>query len=826
MALTQKKKKTINLEMMFNKSSSTTAKVTSTTTWANVHKHVRNKNYWLRSLYYNEQKIRCTQMVGDVLPMKDLENNSRIKIHGVESTMIKTFVFVRENTDWNTWTKVLKQRSGKTPKSQHKWKLNINTTFGEIRTKVAKYYHMNAFNIEIWLQTQTKSKQRLHWLYNFSASRPSWDQTLKDVMYKSMSLDSKYLYIKFEFVVYNVNNFDRMIRYYANETIQSPEDEWISKLARYKLSIYAPNQKGMDVNPSCIPTMTILYNKHWKAKQLISKILQYLLYNQVFGTVYFAFILKYFASINNDPKLSIRRLLSTLTPKQFVLCVDTKDKVPVTYRMNQIYTFPRKFRGQSVTDIRLQCLSPHDPFVQPSLYKPLWIHFQSKHKTSKVCYRMLIHEEDTFEDMISNQISQYLYTNNQNNAPLSFDHIINTYRFELSGYPKPLTQLKDKMCDIMNTKSRLNIQLLETEKVTSCILWTETQLNLSKIQYIASDCHAFGYSFTQIASKYDIETIANAMQWIHSHIIYCIGTRQFQIVFSRLLLGRLAIGFYVYNMSFLDGDGDDTRGQIMNNISTKLHTLHHIVSIDENGSSIDYAVRVGWAACASCLCFAQGHDCGSIQSILQFQIWLLKHQYQSGIGLGSPTLDPFCLPYIIGNTPMERNQIKYILQKLWDLFDHVVTVTIDGEDLMWLLKPIQHCYTVLQMDMNDISIEFQRRIYQMNDQILQTRLMIVLDLILSEIQEAQRKTPEQCEDLNGRIDAQDCVLRGVFEEESEMFVLKYTVRGLQCAWCSRKDKRLKRCDQCNQAWYCCRIHQKLHWDTHRVKHVFHFENKY
>eukprot|EP01083_Nonionella_stella_P198366 728352_1 len=172
-----------------------------------------------------------------------------------EETLVHTALIVRESvTDWDVWVSSLFKKYKneirdipytddmllkRLSKSKHRWKLNKSTTFGQIRSKLSNYYNINPFNIEIWLQTITKKAGIIS--FSGSDTRVFWDETI-DNYNKQLITDSneqKWLFLKFEFVAYNIRLFDAMTLYH---TAEKHRKHMCSPLALFRIAFYAPNQ--------------------------------------------------------------------------------------------------------------------------------------------------------------------------------------------------------------------------------------------------------------------------------------------------------------------------------------------------------------------------------------------------------------------------------------------------------------------------------------------------------------------------------------------------------------------------------------------------------
>eukprot|EP01084_Bolivina_argentea_P197531 338496_1 len=777
-------------------------KVKSTTLWVKVfdafRSHVCPNNVLasLQFIYEGKDISRMgTKHIIDII-IYDIDSDE-ITID-IYDKYISTHILVRENTGWDTWksswSSLWFERS---MKSSHIYRLKRDTTIDDIRIKLAKYYHLNAFNIEIWVPNLSDDKQKLLWNYKLDR-RTYWDATIDEIVKKSTVASSKHLYLKFEFVAYDVRNLKNMIQTSKHSRV----------MAFYELTICTPNYTGLETD-ILIP-LKIIYKKNWKAKQIISKILRFFNTNFIYGLVYFKCILNYLGKSQMTTAIMLHRIKQ----KQFVICQDLINRTPNTWRMNQLYkgmnykqdllSISRKFR--------LLFLENNDPFVMKSFYKPLWVVFCYKYKRSDNCCRVLLKKNDTLKDIVTRHLSKHIRS--IKNSDISFEAITNMCTFILSGYMQIL-ELDTKIYDIINHKSKLLISIQRNTKIASkkremCVY--RLNLTYSSIQCMGEYCSKMEYNVDNILLKYNGETILNAIDLIEAKKIY---QHEYRCL-SRLLITAAAIYFErCCNNSITTSMIPFNRDTPVHIAQRCLQKLDHFLVVRDVGSVVEYAVKVRYANYICILHAYLSTESLVLKNILFFQLWLIKHRYVSRVFTQEPLLAielTKCVEFKF------VTNMQHIIKTLWNCFDVIRADLNDrgqidcyeqgGKVLLDVVTCLRFCYGVCKVNANDIVMKMCKKIYQINCISLQS---ILVKKALSNTLEnrPKNKMDDHLFDVENLSLEIDC-----FRISGCMNWLKQMVRGLKCEWCNIQNKTLKCCKGCKNVWYCCRKHQKFHWKYH------------
>eukprot|EP01084_Bolivina_argentea_P180683 312157_1 len=723
----------------------------------------------------------------------------------------------------------------KLAKSTHKWKLKKDATFGKIRIRLGKYYNINPYNIEIWIRSKLGKNKTKQWVYDLQ-DRGLSEDSIEDRRLLTDAFQRQYMFVKFEIVAYDIRNFDKMIS--NSKMSPQPKNNVISELAAlFDFDFYTPNDNMFDTKPTL--RMKIIHKKNWKAKEIISKILKYCINNPLYGYVYFESILKY----TND-KFSMQ-MLTQLKPHQFVLCEKQTGKAaraPKTWRVNQIYKMPTNYSPILHTHFELLFLNSNDPMTGPSLFKSLWVCFQSeKHKSNNnICCRILLQKDDTFLDIIKKQICKHLATIDAKHilkllSPLWNKNLIDMIHFELSGYVGKLT-FDLNIYDIITNKSRLLIQLPQTQTNEVKLFKTSSELTLNSMRTIANHCEYYKYNVSHILDIWKIRTINNAIDWMNKGILYNINAIDYHSIVAKILI----LIFQIYFYRFIENPKNSFLGKSLTlpnvYLSAQLYELsilklHNMLLTETSCTNIDFAGRFlyGWFS----------SQISMSNNIFHFQLWLLKHKRASEILSVTVTMEfSDCAIFFKAETVVNLAQklltsseivnnpkmIKYCMNQLWNSLNDIVMINWDEHsqlcnffnmgkescEINQIIKAIQYCYQLMKWNLNDCKKKLQKLIYRINNEKLRLRLI----KICNEKKPLNIMKYKVKKDLN--YVKYDIDQSNWFETQSKIVWFKQMVRGIKCEWCNKQKKKLRICKGCRNIWYCSRQHQKLDWNfNHR-----------
>eukprot|EP01084_Bolivina_argentea_P259032 436938_1 len=128
--------------------------------------------------------------------------------------------------------------------------------------------------------------------------------------------------------------------------------------------------------------------------------------------------------------------------------------------------------------------------------------------------------------------------------------------------------------------------------------------------------------------------------------------------------------------------------------------------------------------------------------------------------------------------------------------------------MLQIINAIKVCYQILNMNLSDCQVKLYKKIYQIDDEIVQSELSIVVnDLKIHKINITNR------DKLGLKYEQHE-----LFETKCKMIWIKQMVQGIKCEWCNKQHKQLKCCRKCQLKWYCCKKHQKLDWNKQHRKY--------
>eukprot|EP01083_Nonionella_stella_P288561 981887_1 len=283
---------------------------------------------------------------------------------------------------------------------EHECIIDKRTTYGMLRKRLAKYYKMNALNIEIWKQNDRKL-----WDYG-RKGKGQWDEVIGDLNE-----------LQFEIQPYNAKDFDSLIRCHDPITLNANTDTFeprIKQLAMFNFVVITPN-----VLPKKRP-MTIAFGKEWIAKELMQHILNKMIDIPIFGETFFEQVIEYIKTYEMEDKYENNDLLilQDLKPNRFAIMADVEGDVD-SYYMNKRWEMPTSYSPVKYTDFEIHFLAKKDPLIA-AYPKCLWIIFYegSKRTTQR---RSILEKDQSLGHAISQSVLSY--------SNVSWDTILNTSKF-------------------------------------------------------------------------------------------------------------------------------------------------------------------------------------------------------------------------------------------------------------------------------------------------------------------------------------------------------------------------------------------------------------
>ena len=332
--------------------------------------------------------------------------------------MINIDIQIRETSEWKRQHKRLEAVRGKNcTRLSHKWTVDKMTTFGMVRKRLGSYYDIDPKHIQLWSQDASQ------WGYSGCTQLES-DMTLLNLMEEegdSLHFDG----LHFDIVAYNVKDREQM----DEQHLRDPD--CLNK-ALFALTIHLPLHHGVSAESR---TIEVIHDKDWTAQQLIKGILDQLIEEPLFFSLFFGHIAEYIRKYergeyrhivgSNESHLSMNdidvKILRNLDPSRFLIVEEDGSERTEKYYETDEFKFPSGFVKIEFFDLKLQFLPLYDPLLNNMSLRDdvhafeLWVHFYRHEDETQLVglTKVVMQEGDSYKDIIFRDILQYLNLEHQ-----------------------------------------------------------------------------------------------------------------------------------------------------------------------------------------------------------------------------------------------------------------------------------------------------------------------------------------------------------------------------------------------------------------------------